>query len=387
MRLARFASLCLLAALVLVPAGEAFRFTDGTRLMPTGLVGKRYFQRIEFAGGCKGVRVQIDSGSLPPGLQLVGSVQESTESSDWRIEGVPTAAGSFRFWLRGKNLCPIDSTEELFAISIGQGVTIETASVPTATAGKPFAFKLAASSPGPWRWSLASGALPQGLALAGDGTLAGTPVKGPASHQFTVRVDDGSGRFAVRDYGLDVAEGIALTAPALPPAEVGRQFRLVLTPVGGRGGYTWAATGLPPGLRFEPANRTLSGIPAMPGAFTVRVSLADREGRATALALRVMVSPRLRLAAARPPAARVGQPYRLQLRTRGGAGSLRWLLQRVRPVSAVRLDRSTGALSFTPRAALRVAITVRVSDRLGAASTRTYVLDVRRAPAKRRSAD
>jgi Putative Ig domain len=370
------AVICALVALAVVSSAAAFRFTDGTRLMPAGLVGQPYHHRIEFAGGCKGVRVQIDSGGLPPGLQLVGSVQELTESSDWRIEGVPTTAGSFRFWLRGRNLCPADSTEEPFSISIGRGVTVATTDLPTAVAGRRYAVKLAASPDAEWRWALTRGALPAGLALTPDGTLAGTPTKGPASHELTVRVEDGAGRVAERDLVLNVAEGVAVIAPAVPAAEVGRAFSLKLAGTGGAGVYAWRLSGLPAGLRFDAATTTVSGVPARAGTFPVEVAITDSGGRSASQEIELRVAPRLRLEPVLLPTVRVGQRYRLALRKLGGAGRIAWRLQRVRPLSAIRVDRATGVLTFTPRAARRIAVAIRVGDGLGAVATRTYRLDV-----------
>lgn len=155
---------------------------------------------------------------------------------------------------------------------------------------------------------------------------------------------------------------------------MGRPLEVRLVPVGGRGGYAWEVPRLPQGLRFSSTTGRLSGVPAASGTFSIPVTLRDGEGRAARLDLRLAVARKLSLLPIEVRPARVGVPFRVALRTVGGVGPVTWRLLRVRPVSRVRLDRSSGALSFTPRVARRIAVTVRVADRLGAVSTRTYAV-------------
>ncbi len=67
---------------------------------------------------------------------------------------------------------------------------------------------------GPHSFAVSSGSLPTGLALAGDGTLAGTPTQAGAFN-FTVVATDGDEAAGERPYTLDVAA--APTPPALGP--------------------------------------------------------------------------------------------------------------------------------------------------------------------------
>ena len=82
-----------LLALVVVPIAAAFRFTDAARETPTGVVGQPYSHKIGLMAGCKGVKLTVEQGSLPPGLSLAGSPLDDKDSEEhnWRIEGVPAA--------------------------------------------------------------------------------------------------------------------------------------------------------------------------------------------------------------------------------------------------------------------------------------------------------
>src|SRR5919106_3345254 len=96
MRLIRMIVFVAAAAGVLAPAALALRFSDNSLLPPSGQVGKPYFHKLDGAGGCNENDYEfrvIGGTSLPPGLSLLGN------STDWRIEGTPTAAGKWDVWL------------------------------------------------------------------------------------------------------------------------------------------------------------------------------------------------------------------------------------------------------------------------------------------------
>src|SRR5918996_3867429 len=118
MRLVKSLIVAVVLAGALAPSALAFRFSDHTRLMPIGTVGQPFSHPVETVAGCKGVYITILGGSLPPGLHLAGDKRDDVDGSNWRIEGTPTAAGQYGFWLQARNLCPADSTEEDFTITI-----------------------------------------------------------------------------------------------------------------------------------------------------------------------------------------------------------------------------------------------------------------------------
>jgi large repetitive protein len=398
-KLPLFLFLVLLLALVVVPSAAAFRFTDGTRNTPSGITGQPYFHKIEFAGGCKGVSVRLLSGSLPPGISIVGSVQEDTENSNWRFEGTQNAAGQFNFWLEGKNICqtspcdvdPRDCTQEPFTINVGAGLAIDNGSVPNATVGQPYpSTKLTASGGGTQQWSVASGTLPPGIGLGTDGTLSGTVPAGTpkGDFAFTARVSDGN-RSATKAYTLAVRATLAITpVTEVPPAEVGRPFTLpALTATGGSESYTWSVapgTTLPAGLTLDPATRTLAGTPTVAGTFPVKLLVTDTEARTATLDLPIEVASKLAIATKRLRAGRVGKPYSVTFRTAGGVEPLAWKLKSFKPAGLIQWDKETGTLSWTPKKARPVTITVRVGDSLKALATQTFRVEIKAAPKKKK---
>lgn len=85
-----------------------------------------------------------------------------------------------------------------------RAVTIVTAALPDAVVDMPYDFSLqAAGGSQPYTWSLAGGALPDGITLDGAGTLSGTPTELGES-AVTIQVTDGGQASATRDFTLVV---------------------------------------------------------------------------------------------------------------------------------------------------------------------------------------
>jgi hypothetical protein len=394
MRITRLLVLVGLLALVVVPSAMAFRFSDHTRNTPSGAVGQPYSHAIETVAGCKGVTVEVLSGSLPPGLRLVGDERNDVDGSNWRIEGTPTHAGNFGFWLQARNDCADnescegngDCTQEPFAIGIGAGLTIENPTLPNATSGQPYSTKLTASGGGNQSWTVPSGALPPGLALAADGTLSGTvPATTPkGDFVFTARVSDGS-RFANRSYTLAVRVPLAITPlPLLKPAALGKPFTLPpLVATGGSESYTWSVapeTPLPAGITLDPATKSLVGTPTTAGRFLVKLVVTDSETRTASVDVPLVFASPLAITTTTLRGTTAGKPWTARIRTTGGFGEKTWKLLSVRPIAALRFDKVTGTLSWTPRIGRTYTIKLRVTDESKTVATQTLTLNVKPRP-------
>jgi large repetitive protein len=322
--------------------------------------------------GCLPHHVIITNGVLPPGLKL-SQVDDHTAL----VDGVPTDGGSWRVWMAVKD-CENKSAEALFDFEVGRRTYgIKTSSLPSATPGSPYSFRLDAGDH-PTRfaeWKVTSGSLPAGLSLnAPDGVISGTPTSAGSS-TFTVTVtgngDDGKLRTDSKQFTLNVSSAIAINT-ARRAAEVGVPYRSALTATGGQAPYRWSATGLPAGLTVG-SDGVISGVPNRAGLFAVTARLVDASGATKDAAVALVVYQHLSIRTTRLPAAVAGHAYRFKVATRGGVPAFRWSGKLPRGLT---LATRTGTISGKPASKGSFSVTVRVRDALGAISTKKLTLSV-----------
>jgi len=137
-------------------------------------------------------------------------------SSAGVISGTPTAAGSFSVTVQVTDAAKATATQA-FTITVTAALTITTASpLPGATVSIAYNQALAlAGGAAPFTWSIASGALPAGIAL-NPGSLNGIP-SAPGTFTFTVSVT-GGGQTATKSFTLTVGvpPGPSATITGLP---------------------------------------------------------------------------------------------------------------------------------------------------------------------------
>jgi hypothetical protein len=106
---------------------------------------------------------------------------------------------------RGASLREDDAAGIRFLYPRGVGaLAVSSGNVPDVVPNEPYSFKLEATGgTAPYTWSITSGALPNGLALATNGLVSGTATL-EAANGFTVRVQDAAGASETRDLVLEV---------------------------------------------------------------------------------------------------------------------------------------------------------------------------------------
>jgi len=261
------------------------------------------------------------TGGVPPYAWSAGGLPSGmTLASSGTLSGTP-AKGSY-----GTYNLPVtvqDSAQQTatryYLLIVNQPLAIAGPStLPPASVGVsygPVAFQAAGGSAA-YSWQVSGGALPAGLGLSASGVLSGIPAAGTAgTYSFTVQVSDGVSTVRV-PYSLTVAAAaatLAIVSPLSLPsgAELNPYGPVTFTATGGSGGYTWSATGLPPGMALSNAG-VLSGSLGLnvAGSYAVQVTVRDSSGAAATLSLSLVVHTAPALAAPFPPAlAAVGVPY------------------------------------------------------------------------------
>ena len=251
--------------------------TSSLRIATTGIP---YSTTLSASGGGS-LTWSLSAGSLPQGLQL---------GSNGTISGTPTAVGTSNFTVKvsdGSRTTTKDLTLRVIA-----PFTAATPGLEPGEVGRPFTATLAAAGGiGPYKWSLASGALPAGVALdPAQGTVAGVPEEA-GSFQATVAVADSSGSSTTLKLTLTLRAKLGIASTRLPRATAGRAYRATFVFRGGVGPCTWRlANGrLPRGLRLDTTTGRLSGRPRRAGSYRVSVVVTDALGASSARSFRLTV--------------------------------------------------------------------------------------------------
>src|SRR5262249_54651323 len=128
----------------------------------------------------------------------------------------------------------------------------------------------------PYTFAVTSGALPDGLSLASDGTLSGTPTTA-GGFTFAVTATDPVGCTGSGNYNVNICSALITISPAsLPGGTIGESYSQTLTASGGTAPYTFAVTSgaLPDGLSLA-SDGTLSGTPTTEGNLSFTVTATD----------------------------------------------------------------------------------------------------------------
>ena len=242
-----------------------------------------------------------------------------------------------------------------------------------ATVGSTYGYLFAASgSPAPV-FSVASGALPDGLQLdASTGALTGTPTKA-GSFTFTIRAANGVAPDAVTQPSTITVSAAASGAPVFT-AETPLSITLANAPYT----YTFAASGapaptfhvgfgaLPTGLTIDAASGVLSGKPTVQGTFHFAIAATNGVSPdAFTPLLTIVVGPPPvppAFTADTPPAnGIVGNAYSYTFAATGKPAPTFALASGALP-DGLTLDATTGVLSGAPTSAGTFTFTVKATN-------------------------
>ncbi|MGE8942719.1 Ig-like domain repeat protein [Leptospira interrogans] len=191
-----------------------------------------------------------------------------------------------------RNLTASYNGSTVYAVSTGiltqtvspPTITVTTSVLPSATFGSSFIVPALTASGGTSPYTFAATGLPSGLTLnLGTGVISGTPTQ---SGTFTVAVtatdstpvhQGGPFTSASKNLSLEVGPAtVAITTSSLPAGNIGTAYTSpALTVSGGTAPYTFAESGLPPGLSLNNSSGAISGTPTQAGTFTVDVTATD----------------------------------------------------------------------------------------------------------------
>ncbi len=340
-------------------------------------------------------RLQDSSGTALPGataiwtvipagsVSLVSSVG-TADSAGLVSTGVLLGATPGTFEVRVTS----GSNYASFAVSVtgaAAGLTVTSATLPAGSVGVAYSQSLgAAGGTPPYTWSYASGTMPPGLTLAGNGIVSGVPTTG-GTYSFTVRAADNRGVAALGGVTMSVGSGLAVATTLLPNGAAGIPYNQTLSAAGGVPPYSWAlassgivASQLPAGLSLSPAG-VITGTPLAAGSSTFTVKVTDAAGKEAyqyfTLVIGLAPANPLAITTTSVPKGTAGTAYTQTLTAAGGAAPYTWSVASGTLPPGLTLSTS-GVLSGTPAAAGAYTFTARVADSLGVALTAVFTLEV-----------
>jgi large repetitive protein len=225
----------------------------------------------------------------------------------------------------------------------------------------------------PYQYRILSGTLPPGITLDEDGEFSGTPTH-VGSWSFWVELSDQNPPTASWCVPKTSQREFTITvAPSTFAAEVTRPFEETLP---GTGWSLAQGSALPAGLAFDPTTGLISGEPTSTGSSQVDFVLTNGYGFKHTVNVAFTVAAPLTIATLTLSAARAHRFYRERLAAQNGIAPYLWRIANGGLPGSIRLNPKTGLLSGKPRRNETRRLTVQVSDRLHAVSTRALVLKV-----------
>ncbi|MFE9653431.1 putative Ig domain-containing protein [Micromonospora sp. NPDC006431] len=129
------------------------------------------------SGGADPYSLSLRSGSLPAGMAL---------SSSGVFSGTPTTPGSYSFGVRMTDTHGFYADQDITVVIADPATTITSGEPHRGTVGEGYSFRFTATGDSNIKFSVTAGDLPDGLTLAPDGGLSGTP-EAEGSFTFTVK--------------------------------------------------------------------------------------------------------------------------------------------------------------------------------------------------------
>ena len=364
-----------------LPPGQG-HLQISTTALPDGVLSQYYAQTLACSGGSAPCAWQLLGASLPAGVSF-DAVAGAVLGMPTRVEtGLLTISAYDPAW-------PANTATATLSLTIAPPPFVVSLA-PASTGQVGVAYQLTPTVTGllgSVTWSIASGALPEGVTLDPfSGAISGTPTAWGTTTAVVQAQDSWRpDRTDAKPVTITVAPApLQVTTGSLGAVEYRQSYQLALAVSGGTGSTTWSLVGgsLPSGVALD-ASGMVSGVPTTIGAFTVTVRATDGnwpDSHADATLGLAVSAPALSASVAGSPAGQVGVPYVGNAIASGLVGDAAWSVSAGALPPGVALNTATGAIAGLPSACGAFTAVVQVRDSYDASRTASASLSIVVAP-------
>ena len=350
-----------------------------TSPLPNGTLNQNYNFQLSCTN-CTGYSYTLVSGSLPPSLSLspsgiISGISNTVGTYTFQIGLLPAAGG------------PVQATKT-FSLTVPSAVNILSTTFPAGSVGAAYSQTLSASGGvPPYTWSITQGALPPGLGIQNNNSIAGTPTA-VGTYIFTLSVVDSQshGAFAQTSITINAAtsNGAAITTTTLPNGVVNVAYTTQLACIN-CANWVWSLTSgvLPLGLQLS-AGGGITGTPTGAGTVSFQITLsppptfenAPPPSVSQIFTLTVNAAG-LGIAQTSLPIAFTNTLYSTTLTGTGGLTPYSWSLGNSSTGNdGLTIGASSGTISGTPTASGTFILNVQLADSSGLTLSRQFTLSV-----------
>ena len=317
--------------------------------------------------------LSYNATNLPTGLTFITTTRT--------ITGTPTTVESPTVTYTVRDSDGDEATTTfLFTVAADLMPTLSSISGYTGKVGSPFNQQLPEAAGGDTPLSYTATNLPTGLSfITSTRTIQGTPETQEAP-TVTYTVTDSDGDSAFVEFTITVNPNLTPSAPSVSPltARQNDPFSHQLPPgSGGDGTLSYNATGLPDGLLFTEATRTIAGTPTRHGPFTVRYTVTDSDDDSDYVEFTITVNQDLEPTAPSISAvsARKGSLFSRQL-PEGTGGDAPLSYNATNLPTGLTFITTTRTITGTPTTEQAPTVTYTVRDADGDEASTTFVFTI-----------
>ncbi len=331
----------------------------------TGMVNRDYASSIIISGGTEPFDIKLipETTIVPPGITV------DVSGSFITIKGKPNQAGSYSFNLILTDSKSAQITQNL-TLNVLEELTFDRTTIPSAVVSIAYLEQLTVSGGNQTSLNFIkkSGSLPQGITLSTGGLLSGTPLA-IGSFTFTVKVTDGSGFTAEKEYTLTVVDKARLT---VEKDSYYFSANKPITPItvnvsGGASPYSFNVTGLPSGINYQLTDKGISilGTPLISGSFTVTVTVTDNSSTTDTKVITINVSEITIDSSGLIAETDINSDYFAMLTATGGSTTpvYEWNIEYGVLPDGLTLNQNTGIISGKPTKEGIYTFTIKVTDK------------------------